>query len=331
MRAPFLVFQQSYARDMEGPVERVHGFVGFENPATETRFQEYMSNSDSQATLDRLCLCLGLAILVVFMLIYRSEKGDVSHTVWILAAVLLGIVYMSLFRPAQYMQHRTYLITICKLIRVALMVHFGARAVCWPGTGGTSDGLVDKILQFLVAIQKNGRLAFMIFMVLAGKLSFKLESILQLIVIPVSLSYVSQSCKPECLVGKSTQASFAYFRQILSFIVQKVSSTGEQLPSPDIMTCGASNDQKDCFIALAWLQIMIGCCLPLCICYFYEMVSRLQWAGTEQIVIDPHYDKYTLAVAVTLVWCTLAVASYCLLEYGLPKHWELGGWTMPWL
>lgn len=95
--------------------------------------------------------------------------GDVSFIACILAAVLLGILYFSARKPAQYKQHRTLLIIVCKLMRIVLMVIYGARAVCWKDKGATSDGLLGQIFQFCVAIQKNGRLVFMIFMVMAAK------------------------------------------------------------------------------------------------------------------------------------------------------------------
>lgn len=46
------------------------------------------------------------------------------------------------------------------------------------------------------------------------QLAFVYECLLQLIVVPLSLSYVRSSCRPECLVGEFTPHVFALLRQV---------------------------------------------------------------------------------------------------------------------
>lgn len=99
----------------------------------------------------------------------KPGPGRAPYVVGGMVMIILGILWLNNFREAQYVQNRTLLLSACKLMRVFLMAYYGESAVCWPQGEKHYSGLPSILMQALVAGQKNGRLVFMVFMVLAGR------------------------------------------------------------------------------------------------------------------------------------------------------------------
>jgi hypothetical protein len=62
------------------------------------------------------------------------------------------------------------------------------------------------------------------------------------------------------------------------------------------------------------VQIVLGCCAPLCICYGIEMVARLKWANSLGIQVDPPFDSMSTVVSLFIVWSAIAVGTWAILE-----------------
>lgn len=99
----------------------------------------------------------------------KPGPSRAPYLVGVMVLIILGILWLNNYREAQYVQNRTFCLSFCKLLRVILMAYYGESAVCWPQGERHYSGLPGIVVQAMVAAQKNGRLVFMVFMVLAGR------------------------------------------------------------------------------------------------------------------------------------------------------------------
>jgi hypothetical protein len=81
-------------------------------------------------------------------------------------AILASVLWINLYKPAIYMQNRTWLLFSCKILRIILLVVFGREAVCWP-----RDPDMNRWLAFIISLEKNGRLFFMFYMGVVGQVT----------------------------------------------------------------------------------------------------------------------------------------------------------------